>query len=56
MSELKGERSPKKRPDLENMSLVPDVQTIMPDMKGQALSGCSLVFSGVIPLSSRPES
>ena len=55
ISQLKGERSPKKKPDLENMSLVPDVQTIMPDMKGQVLKGCNLVFSGVIPLSSRPE-
>lgn len=55
VSELKGERSPKKRPDLDNMSLVPDVQTIMPDMKAQVLGGCNIVFSGVIPLSSRPE-
>lgn len=54
VSELKGEKSPKKRPDTSDMSLVPDVQIIMPEMKAKVLTGCNIVFSGIIPLNPGP--
>lgn len=49
LAQLKGEKSPKKRPidDLEN---VPDIGTIIPKMKRSVLKGVSIVFSGVVPL------
>jgi RNA polymerase II subunit A-like phosphatase len=47
VAELKGERSPKKRPRDE---FVPDIAEIMPRIKGQVLEGCVIVFSGIIPL------
>lgn len=53
LAELRGEKSPKKRPDLD-MSLVPNVQDIMSRMKQNALGSTRLTFSGVIPLGVLP--
>jgi RNA polymerase II subunit A-like phosphatase len=47
VAELKGEKSPKKRP---RDGFVPDVAEIMPRIKSQVLDGCVIVFSGIIPL------
>jgi RNA polymerase II subunit A-like phosphatase len=47
VAELKGYKSPKKRP-LDDV--VPDVAEIMPRLKRETLSGCVIVFSGIIPL------
>ncbi|KKY26380.1 putative rna polymerase ii ctd phosphatase [Diplodia seriata] len=49
LAQLKGEKSPKKRP-IDDLEIVPDVASIMPDMKRSALKGVSIVFSGVVPL------
>ncbi|KAL1634807.1 CTD phosphatase Fcp1 [Diplodia intermedia] len=49
LAQLKGEKSPKKRP-IDDLEIVPDVALIMPDMKRSALKGVSIVFSGVVPL------
>ena len=47
VAELKGEKSPRKRP---RDSFVPDVAEIMPRIKTEILDGCIIVFSGIIPL------
>ncbi|ORY13302.1 hypothetical protein BCR34DRAFT_481242 [Clohesyomyces aquaticus] len=47
IAELRGEKSPKKR-SLEEF--VPDVKVLMPRMKREVLGGCTVVFSGIIPL------
>jgi RNA polymerase II subunit A-like phosphatase len=47
ISELKGEKSPKKR--LLN-DVIPDVAEIMPRIKSEVLDGAVVVFSGIIPL------
>ncbi|KAL6710452.1 CTD phosphatase Fcp1 [Coniothyrium glycines] len=47
VSELKGQKSPKKR--LPN-DIIPDVTTIMPRIKEEVLDGAVVVFSGIIPL------
>ncbi|KAF2687694.1 hypothetical protein K458DRAFT_331937 [Lentithecium fluviatile CBS 122367] len=47
VAELKGEKSPKKRP---RDGHVPDIAEIMPRIKGQTLDSCVIVFSGIIPL------
>ncbi|KAF2268462.1 hypothetical protein CC78DRAFT_455070 [Lojkania enalia] len=47
IAELRGEKSPKKRV-LEDF--VPDVKILMPRIKQQVLGGCTVVFSGIIPL------
>lgn len=44
---LKGERSPKKRP---NDDSIPDVAQLMPEIKEQVLQDVVVVFSGIIPL------
>ena len=49
IAELKGQRSPKKRPS-EDLETVPDVKEIMPDMKEQVFKDVVMVFSGVVPL------
>lgn len=49
VAQLKGEKSPKKRP-IDDLEIVPDVGYIMPDMKRTVLKGVSIVFSGVVPL------
>lgn len=49
LAQLKGEKSPKKRP-IDDLEIVPDVALIMPDMKRSVLKGVSIVFSGVVPL------
>lgn len=43
-------RAPAEDPDGLDLSAVPDVAEIMPTMKRKTLSGCVLVFSGVIPI------
>lgn len=55
VAELKGEKSPKKRPGIDDLTLVPDVQIIIPEMKSAVLRGCSIIFSGVFPIGIRPE-
>ncbi|KAF2640233.1 hypothetical protein P280DRAFT_490575 [Massarina eburnea CBS 473.64] len=47
VAELKGQKSPKKRPV---DTVVPDVAEIMPRLKRETLHGCVIVFSGIIPL------
>lgn len=46
VSELKGQKSPKKR--LEEF--IPDVKELMPRIKEEVLDGVTIVFSGIIPL------
>ncbi|KAF2195480.1 hypothetical protein K469DRAFT_616167 [Zopfia rhizophila CBS 207.26] len=46
VAELRGEKSPKKRLD----DFVPDIKVLMPRMKREVLNGCTIVFSGIIPL------
>lgn len=53
IAELRGEKSPKKRPS-EDLDSVPDVKEIMPDMKQQVFKGVEMVFSGVVPLGTYP--
>ncbi|KAI9702165.1 MAG: Carboxy-terminal domain (CTD) phosphatase [Bogoriella megaspora] len=48
IAQLQGSRT-RSNPN-DELSLVPDIKEIMPAMKQQALSGVSLVFSGIIPL------
>ncbi|KAI9787772.1 MAG: Carboxy-terminal domain (CTD) phosphatase [Geoglossum umbratile] len=56
VAELRGGRNAKKLPLRSNsdlnadLQLVPDIKTIMPQMKLRVLEGVVLVFSGVIPL------
>lgn len=47
ISELKGEKSPKKRLQEDR---IPDVAEIMPRIKEEVLDGAVVVFSGIIPL------
>ena len=47
VAELKGQKSPKKRP---SYTFIPDVAEIMPRLKRETLMGCVIVFSGIIPL------
>lgn len=47
VAELKGEKSPKKRPLND---VIPDVAEIMPRIKEEVLDGTVVVFSGIIPL------
>ncbi|KAH7390699.1 RNA polymerase II subunit A C-terminal domain phosphatase [Pyrenochaeta sp. MPI-SDFR-AT-0127] len=47
IAELKGEKSPKKRPLTD---VIPDVAEIMPRIKEEVLDGAVVVFSGIIPL------
>lgn len=47
VAELKGEKSPKKRP-LDDA--IPNVTQLMPRIKRKVLEGCTIVFSGIIPL------
>lgn len=47
IAELKGEKSPRKRPMTD---AIPDVAVIMPRIKSEVLSGAVVVFSGIIPL------
>ncbi|KAF1979950.1 hypothetical protein BU23DRAFT_549117 [Bimuria novae-zelandiae CBS 107.79] len=47
VAELKGEKSPRK-PRLE--VIVPDIADVMPRIKSEALAGCVICFSGIIPL------
>ncbi|KAF1940756.1 hypothetical protein EJ02DRAFT_349481 [Clathrospora elynae] len=47
VAELKGEKSPKKRPMDD---VIPDVAEIMPRIKEEVLDGAVVVFSGIIPL------
>ncbi|KAF1848375.1 uncharacterized protein K460DRAFT_364349 [Cucurbitaria berberidis CBS 394.84] len=47
IAELKGEKSPKKRPLND---VIPDVAEIMPRIKEEVLDGTVVVFSGIIPL------
>lgn len=47
VAELKGEKSPKKRP-LD--ASVPNIAQLMPQIKSETLAGCVVVFSGIIPL------
>ncbi|KAF1963358.1 hypothetical protein CC80DRAFT_556911 [Byssothecium circinans] len=47
VTELKGQKSPKKRPA---HTFIPDVAEIMPRLKQTTLEGCVIVFSGIIPL------
>ncbi|EKG22436.1 BRCT domain-containing protein [Macrophomina phaseolina MS6] len=49
LAQLKGEKSPKKRP-VDDLEIVPDIGLIMPEMKRSVLKGVSIVFSGVVPL------
>lgn len=49
LAELRGERSPKKRPDVD-LSRVPDVSRIMSGLKGEVLGATIITFSGVVPL------
>lgn len=55
VAQLKGEKSPKKRP-IDDLEIVPDVGFIMPDMKRTVLKGVSIVFSGVVPLGTNIQS
>jgi RNA polymerase II subunit A C-terminal domain phosphatase len=56
VAELRGGKNAKKLPLRSNsdlsadLQLVPDIKTIMPQMKLRVLEGVVLVFSGVIPL------
>lgn len=47
VAELKGEKSPKKRPFDAS---VPNIARLMPQIKSETLAGCVIVFSGIIPL------
>ncbi|KAK7512925.1 hypothetical protein IWZ03DRAFT_316462 [Phyllosticta citriasiana] len=55
IAQLKGEKSPKKRP-VGDLDMVPDVGQIMPEMKRTVLKGVSIVFSGVVPLGTHIQS
>lgn len=55
IAQLKGEKSPKKRP-IGDLDMVPDVGQIMPEMKRTVLKGVSIVFSGVVPLGTHIQS
>ena len=46
---LRGEKAAPKDKDVD-LKLVPDIKTIMPQIKRQVLDGVILVFSGVLPL------
>lgn len=54
LAALRGEKSSKKIglrvDDKADLELVPDIKTIMPQMKMAVLEGVSIVFSGVLPL------
>lgn len=53
IAQLRGEKHAKKVPISDkgaDLKLVPDIKTIMPQMKLRVLEGVSLVFSGVVPL------
>ncbi len=53
IAQLRGEKHMKKVPVKDkgaNLKLVPDIKTIMPQMKLRVLEGVILVFSGVVPL------
>lgn len=54
LAALRGERSSKKLglrvDDKADLELVPDIKTIMPQMKTSVLEGVVIVFSGVLPL------
>ncbi len=53
IAQLRGAQHAKKVPVNEkgaDLMLVPDIKTIMPQMKLRVLEGVSLVFSGVVPL------
>lgn len=47
VAELKGEKSPKKRP---SDGAVPNIAELMPQIKNEVLFGAVVVFSGIIPL------
>ncbi|KKA21311.1 Phosphoprotein phosphatase [Rasamsonia emersonii CBS 393.64] len=46
---LKGDKALPKDKDID-LKLVPDIKTIMPQIKREVLDGVNLVFSGVLPL------
>ncbi|KAI9878677.1 MAG: Carboxy-terminal domain (CTD) phosphatase [Pleopsidium flavum] len=53
IAQLRGEKHVKKVPVNDkgaDLKLVPDIKTIMPQMKLRVLEGVTLVFSGVVPL------
>ena len=51
LSQLRGARSSGKRPSPNlDLEVVPDIKTVMPELKQRVLEGVNLVFSGVIPL------
>ena len=53
IAQLRGDKHAKKLPVNDkgaDLKLVPDIKTIMPQMKLRVLEGVSLVFSGVVPL------
>ena len=53
IAQLRGDKHSKKVPVNDkgaDLKLVPDIKTIMPQMKLRVLEGVSLVFSGVVPL------
>lgn len=57
VAELRGDKDAKTPINREELELdnVPDIKTIMPQMKAQVLSGVKMVLSGVVPLGTNPE-
>ncbi|KAK8227310.1 hypothetical protein HDK90DRAFT_541140 [Phyllosticta capitalensis] len=55
IAQLKGEKSPKKRP-IGDLDVLPDIADVLPAMKRSVLKGVSIVFTGVVPLGTQIQS